>query len=37
MKRIIFALLLFCFWSVPALGEVIGKEVLYNVGALNLK
>ncbi len=37
MKRIIIALLLLCFWSVPAMGEVTGKEVLYNAGDLTFK
>jgi dienelactone hydrolase len=37
MKKIILAILLLCFSAVPAIGEIIGKEVLYNAGDLRLK
>jgi dienelactone hydrolase len=37
MKKIILAVLLLCIWSVPVMGEVTGKEVLYNTGGLTLK
>ena len=37
MKKIILALLMLCYFAAPAMGEVIGKEVLYNAGGLNLK
>jgi dienelactone hydrolase len=37
MKKIILALLLFLFSAVPAMGEIIGKEVLYNAGNLTMQ
>ena len=37
MKKIILAMLLLFFCAVPAMGEVIGKEVLYNAGGLTMQ
>jgi len=37
MKRIIIALLLLCFCSVPAMAEITGEEVIYNAGDITLK
>jgi dienelactone hydrolase len=37
MKKIILAILLLFFIAVPAMGEVIGKEVMYNAGGLTMQ
>jgi hypothetical protein len=36
MKKIIFALLLICCWSVPAMGAVKGESVTYNAGDMTM-
>ena len=36
MKRIILAVLILCFWSIPALAAIKGQPVSYNAGDLTL-
>ena len=36
MKRLIFTLLIFCIWSIPALAAIKGEPVTYHAGDLSL-